>query len=80
MADSLISTVPNNTDPTIIYKITNLDTSGATMYFGFVDASGAWYILSLTGTDGLYLKGSSGYAAAWTARVGAGYAQFDAVF
>ena len=67
-------------DPTSAYKITNLDTSGATMYFGFVDAGGAWYILSLSGTDGLYLKGSSGYAAAWAARVGAGYAQFDAVF
>lgn len=67
-------------DPTFPYKITGLDTSGSTMYFGFVDKDGSWYIMRLTDTTGLYVKGSSDYPTNWGNRGTLSYDTFDVVF
>lgn len=51
--------------------------SGSTSYTGFEDREGRWYILksviSGTTTTYTYAKGSSGFAAAWTARASQTY-------
>ncbi len=52
-------------DPISDYKISNIDSSGATQYFGFLDKYGNWYIMKLTATQCLYFKGTSGYSGNW---------------
>ena len=55
----------SNDDPTAKYKITNIDSSGDTKYFGYLDRDGNWYIMKLTATQGLYAKGTSNYLSNW---------------
>jgi len=65
------------------YAPANLDASSPA-YYGFVDAAGNWYIqratTSSTVTTYEFVKGSSGYAAAWTGRVAQSYDIYSAIF
>lgn len=67
-------------DPTSRYSISDLDESGTTKYYGYLDADGAWYILQLTSTTGRYIKGTSSYSTNWTNRVSLSYDTFDNIF
>ena len=67
-------------DPTFKYKVTDLDTSETTKYFGYTDKDGNWYIMQLTSTTGRYIKGSSGYTTSWTGRTGLSYDYFYIIF
>lgn len=67
-------------DITSQYKITDIDTSGATMYFGFTDSVGNWFIMQFTGTAARYIKGASGYTTNWTGRAGLSYDYFYNTF
>ena len=67
-------------NPTDSYKITDLDSGGATQYYGYTDVDGAWYIMQLTGTTGRYVKGTSGYTTAWTNRASQSYDYFYNIF
>ncbi len=63
------------------YKISDLDTSGSTQYFGFVNKKGEWYILELTSTAARYCKGDSTYSTNWTNRATLlVYDTYDSVF
>lgn len=64
------------------YQSSDRDTSSDPSYFGFVAASGAWFIKrddSATG-ETRYFAGTTGYAAAWVARVSHAYDYFDIIF
>jgi hypothetical protein len=64
------------------YKLSGLDSDADPYYFGHVDPDGNWYIMKLDVAAGtsLYVKGASGYPAAWAGRTGLGYDYFNAVF
>ena len=66
------------TNPTDAYRISDEDSSGTVKYYGYLKAGGAWYIQRVdeAGTY-RYAAGSSGYAAAWTARASKTYDAFD---
>jgi hypothetical protein len=68
--------------PTSKYIISDMDTSADPNYFGYVDKSGAWYIMKLSESTGemRYAKGASGYAAAWAAKAAQSYDYFSATF
>lgn len=62
------------------YAISDLDEAGATKYYGFLDASGNWYILQLTSTAARYIKGTTDYATNWTNRAGLTYDYYNVIF
>lgn len=66
------------------YQISDKDDDASPNYYGFLDASGAWYIMKetiLAGNDSYrYVKGDSGYSTAWTNRVSQSYDYYDVVF
>jgi hypothetical protein len=62
------------------YVISDLDEAGATKYYGFLDASGNWYILQLTTTAARYIKGATDYATNWTNRAGLTYDYYNVIF
>lgn len=78
MADSSSSSTSD--DPTVSYKITDLDTTAATQYFGYTNASGNWYIMQLTSSAARYIKGDGGYSSSWTNRATLTYQYFNLVF
>jgi len=67
-------------DPTLGYKISDIDESGVTSYYGFLDKSGNWYIMEVTPTTVRYVKGTEEYATNWTDRAILLYDYFSAVF
>jgi len=75
-----IEAAPAN--PTDKYKLSDMDTGGATEYYGYIDKDENWYILQLTTTAARYCSGAGGYPAAWDDRVPPGqtYDYFDEVF
>ena len=62
------------------YKSSDLDTGGATEYFGFTKMDGEWYILELTTSTLRYDSGDSAYTTAWTNRASGTYDYFDVEF
>lgn len=60
------------------YKISDIDSGGATKYYGFVTSGGAWQILKLTTTEARYCRGASDYATNWTNRTGLTYTLYSA--
>lgn len=64
------------------YKISDLDDSGTTNYFGYVASTGGWYILAYnTSTNTFrYIKGDSSYSTNWTNRSSLSYDYYDVVF
>ena len=64
------------------YKLSDMDSAGDPTYYGYMDASGDWYIMQLNTASGTarYVRGAGGYAAAWTGRAGLTYGYYDATF
>jgi len=75
-----IPAIPGSEDLTAKYKITDIDDSGSTKYFGFIDKDGNWFIMSLTATEARYVKGTSGYTTNWTGCAGLTYDYFYNAF
>lgn len=50
------------------FKISDLDTSSTTKYFGFIDSVGHWYIMQLTGAAARYCFGKDNYTTNWSNR------------
>jgi hypothetical protein len=52
------------------YQVSDIDESGDTKYYGFVDKSESWYIMEWdTSTNTFrYIKGSGNYATNWSDR------------
>lgn len=67
-------------NPTNQYSIADLDTGGATQYFGYIDKDGKWYIMQLTGTQARYFAGTVDYAANWANRAALAYQHFNLIF
>lgn len=67
-------------DLTAKYKITDIDDSGSTKYFGFTDNDGNWFVMQLTSTAVRYVKGASGYTTSWTGRADLTYDYFYNAF
>lgn len=67
-------------DPLEAYKISDLDESTSTKYYGFLKDDGSWYILKITSTQARYIKGASSYATNWTNRASLSYDYFDTAF
>jgi len=68
-------------DPLVKYKSAGMDIAANPYYFGYLKTDGEWYIKKLDTTLGTtYVKGSSGYATAWTGRVAQSYDLYDVIF
>ena len=65
---------PNPVDD---YEPSDIDSAGATAYYGFLHASGKWYILKKDATSCRYANGTSNYTSDWTARAGLAYDYFN---
>lgn len=63
-------------DLTSRYKISDI----ASPYFGYLDADGAWYIMKLSAGEARYVKGATGYAAAWAGKAGLSYDYYNETF
>jgi len=75
------SQVPIQSDnPLNQYRISDIDTSGATQYFGYTNKDGEWYIMQLTDTDVRYARGLSNYVSNWLNRANLTYDYFFNVF
>ncbi len=74
--------MPRISNPELLqqYKISDIDDSGETQYFGFTDKNGNWYILALTSTTARYALGSTDYSSNWTNRSSLSYDYFFNVF
>lgn len=70
------------TSPIEGYKVADVDDSASPSYYGYINSSGAWYILQEDKTTGAYryTKGDSGYSSAWTARASKSYGYFNVIF
>jgi len=72
--------------PTSGYGITEIDDDGTTLYYGFVDKGGAWYILKETEAVGeessyRYVKGATDFSTEWGDRkTRTDYGYFDQAF
>ena len=62
------------------YKLSDIDDTTATEYYGYLLADGNWYIMKVTATAARYCKGTSNYATAWTGRIGLSYDYYDVIF
>lgn len=72
---------PAEKKPTDGYRITDIDDSGADVYYGFVNKDGGWFIQKETSTGAYrYFKGDSSYADSWAVKTTLGYSTFDLIF
>ena len=62
------------------YMPSDIESGGATEYFGFIDADGRWYIMKKTSTAIRYTAGGASYSTNWTNRAALSYDYWDAVF
>lgn len=76
------ATTIDNGDPTITYKISDIDTASDPKYYGNVAADGSWYIMkeSTSGGTFRYANGTSSYSTNWTGRASLTYDYFNVVF
>lgn len=73
---------PAEKGPTDGYAISQLDADGSPAYYGFINKTGAWYIMK-EGADGsyVYVRGSTNFAAEWlTHGTRVDYDTFDEIF
>lgn len=85
LKDSSGGTVdPAISTPTDGYKITEIDDSSATAYYGFVEKTGKWFIMQeQSGGAYRYTKGAADFTNAttgWPNRASLSYGYFDAIF
>jgi len=63
------------------WQISDVDESVDPKYYGFLDASGAWYILQNTsGTSFRYVMGIADYTTSWTNRASLTYDYYNLIF
>lgn len=63
------------------YAASDLDESGATAYYGFLDKRGYWYIMKVTATEIRYARGETNYTTSWANRATSLiYDYYDVVF
>lgn len=72
---------PSQEHPTDGYEVTEIDDASAPAYYGFVNATGSWYI-TREASDGSYryAKGSSSFTTNWTGRAILSYDYYNNVF
>lgn len=63
----------------IAYEISDQDTAGDPIYFGFLNSSGGYIIMEQNNALGTYRYaiGDDLYSTAWTARAGLSYTTYD---
>lgn len=67
--------------PTDGYKISQIDDTTATVYFGYVNKDGAWYISREESSGNYrYTKGTTDFSTNWTDRASLTYDYFDSIF
>ncbi len=72
---------PSEKQPTDGYKISQVDDTSYPYYYGYVNSTGAWYIMSEDiNSNYRYTRGDSGFATNWTNRASLTYGYFDSVF
>ena len=69
-----------NQDKTASYSISDIDESGTTKYYGYLNENGKWYIMEVTGTTVRYASGISLFSTNWANRIALTYGTFDNVF
>ena len=66
------------------YRISDTDSLGTVRYYGFLQVDSKWYIMKEDTTNPVvtyrYIKGDSGYAAAWAGRAALSYDTYDVIF
>lgn len=64
------------------YRIAEIDDTGIVAYYGFVDTSGAWFIMKEDSSTGSfrYAKGESQFPRSWTKREGLDYDYYHNLF
>ncbi len=72
----------SNIDPLGTYQITDVDSAGATKYYGYTDRDENWYIMEEATSAGTYryARGTGSYATNWTGRAGLTYGYFHEAF
>ncbi len=72
---------PAEKNPTDGYEITQLDDSGSPAYYGFVNNSGSWYIMTEDASGAYrYTKGGNNFSTNWTARASLSYDYYNTIF
>jgi len=72
---------PAEKHPTDGYKISQLDSATYPHYYGYVNQSGAWYIMKEDDLGNYrYTKGTTGFSANWTLRADLTYDYFNTIF
>ena len=72
---------PAEKSPTDGYEVSEIDDSTTDTYYGFVHKDGSWYITKeASGGAFRYVRGSSDFSTAWTARATQSYDYYDNVF
>jgi len=67
--------------PTDGYKISEIDDASSPAYYGFIDKTGAWFIMKEDSSGAYrYVKGDSGFSSNWTNRANLSFGYFDAIF
>jgi len=62
------------------YAPSDIDESGATSYYGFLDKRGWWYIMVVTSTSIRYTRGEKDYIANWAIHTDLSYQYYDQAF
>lgn len=64
------------------YKVSEVDDSSDTKYYGFLETDGSWYIMrEITSTGSYrYTRGAVSFPAAWTARASQVYNYYNVIF
>lgn len=67
--------------PTDGYKISEIDDASSPAYYGFVDKTGAWFIMREDSSGAYrYTKGATSFSTNWPSRSSLTYGYFDAIF
>ena len=67
--------------PTDGYKISEIDDASSPAYYGFVDKTGAWFVMKEDSSGAYrYVKGNSNFSSNWTNRASLTYGYFDEIF
>jgi len=76
---------PSIQQPLDGYNVSDIDTTGATQYIGFLNKDSAWYILQINPDNSIrYVKGATNYSTpttgAWATRGSQSYGTFSDIF
>ena len=79
-ADGYVITIDASQTALGGYKISDVDDTSSTKYYGYIAIDGNWYILKEASNTYRYAKGSSTYSTNWTNRVGLTYDYYNEIF